>query len=142
MFRAALFLPLLCAAMPAAAADPAPAACTAPADLAATPYAAWSGADAAELAVGTPVTLARDNSAASRRLTIDSAGRYGVAAGSKVWIDLIANDAPQTSVEHAHGPACSGIRKVVWFDLEPGTYEVALSKGEAASVRVMVVRAP
>lgn len=140
MFRAALFLPLLCATLPAVAADPAPAACTAPADLAATPYAAWSDADAADLAVGAPVTLTLDDGAASRRLTIDSAGRYGVAAGSKVWIDLIANGAVQTSVEHGHGPACSGIRKVVWFDLAAGTYELALTKGEAASLRVMVVR--
>ena len=124
MYRAALLALLLSTTAPALAADPA--SCAAPADLAATPYAAWATADGA----------------ASRPLTIATAGRYGLAAGSKVWIDLVAGGTAQTSVEHGHGPACSGIRKVVWFDLKPGTYELALSKGEAASVRVLVVRAP
>lgn len=124
MIRAALLPLLLCTAAPAFAAEPA--ACTAPADLSATPYAGWTAADGAELAVGKPVTLALENGAASRSLTIATAGRYGVAAGSKVWIDLVANGTTQTSVEHGHGPACSGIRKVVWFDLKPGTYELAL----------------
>jgi len=142
MYRAALFLSLLCAAAPAVAADPGGATCVAPADLSATPLAAWAGADATEFAVGKPVTLALESGAASRTLTIETAGRYGVAAGSKVWIDLNANGTTQTSVEHGHGPACSGIRKVVWFDLKPGTYDLALSKGETASVRVLVVRAP
>lgn len=142
MPRAALLALLLSAAAPALAADPA--ACAAPADLGATPYAAWAAADgdAAALAIGTPVTLPLADGAASRPLTITTAGRYGLAAGSKVWFDLVAGGTTQTSVEHGHGPACSGIRKVVWFDLKPGTYELALSKGEAASVRVLVVRAP
>lgn len=140
MIRAALLPLLLCTAAPAFAADPAP--CTAPADLSATPYAGWTAADGAKLEVGTPVTMALENGAASRTLTIATTGRYGVAAGSKVWIDLVANGTAQTSVEHGHGPACSGIRKIVWFDLEPGAYGLALSKGEAASVRVLVVRAP
>ncbi|WP_077147372.1 hypothetical protein [Sphingopyxis sp. KK2] len=142
MLRLAAAALMLTAASPVAAAEPD--ACTAPADLAATPYAAWTGADgdAATLAIGTPVTLPLADGAASRVLTIDTAGRYGVAAGSKVWIDLVTNGTAQTSVEHGHGPACSGIRKIVWFDLKPGTYELALTKGEAASVRVLVVRAP
>ncbi|MGH6649918.1 MAG: hypothetical protein ACREB7_02185 [Sphingopyxis sp.] len=142
MPRAALFALLLSVAAPAIAADPAP--CPAPADLGATPYAGWTATDgdATAVAVGTPVTLPLADGAASRSLTIATAGRYGVAAGSKVWIDLVANGATQTSIEHGHGPQCSGIRKIVWFDLTPGTYELALSKGEAASVRVLVVRAP
>lgn len=142
MYRAALLALLLSTAAPALAADPA--SCAAPADLGETPYAAWATADgdAAALAIGTPVTLPLADGAASRPLTIATAGRYGLAAGSKVWIDLVAGGTAQTSVEHGHGPACSGIRKVVWFDLKPGTYDLALSKGEAASVRVLVVRAP
>ena len=142
MPRAALFALLLAVAAPAIAADPAP--CPAPADLGATPYARWAATegDATAVAVGTPVTLPLADGAASRSLTIATAGRYGVAAGGKVWIDLIADGAAQPSVEHGHGPQCSGIRKVVWFDLKAGTYDLALTKGAAADVRMLVVRAP
>lgn len=141
MIRAAFLTLLLCTAATAFAAEPAP--CAAAADLSATSYVGWTAADgnAATLAIGTPVTLPLADGAASRVLTVDTAGRYGVAADSKVWIDLVANGTAQASVEHGHGPACSGIRKIVWFDLKPGTYDLALTKGEAASVRVLLVRA-
>ncbi|KTE34297.1 MULTISPECIES: hypothetical protein [unclassified Sphingopyxis] len=133
---------LLTAALPASAAEPAT--CAAPADLSATPYAAWTGADgdSAALVAGTPVTLAMTGGAASRSVRIAEAGKYGVAADSKVWIDLMADGEPLTSVGHGHGPDCSGIRKVVWFDLAAGEYELALTKAVAEKVRLLVVKAP
>lgn len=133
---------LLTAALPAAAAEPAT--CAAPADLSATPYAAWTAADgdAAALVAGTPVTLAMADGAASRSLGIAQAGKYGVAADGKVWIDLMADGKPLTSVGHGHGPDCSGIRKVVWFDLTAGKYELALTKAVTDKVRLLVVKAP
>jgi len=132
---------ILLAGLLAATAEPA--ACSAPADLSATPLAAWTQADgAADAAIvpGRPVTLAMADGAAARTLTIAAAGRYGVAADGRVWIDLVADGKPLTSVEHGHGPACSGIRKIVWFDLTPGTYDVALSKATTDRVRVLVVQ--
>ena len=122
---------LLTAALPASAAEPAT--CVAPADLSATPYAAWTAADgdAAAPGVGAPVALAMAEGAASRSVRIAEAGKYGVAADSKVWIDLVANGKPLTSVGHGHGPDCSGIRKVVWFNLAAGEYELALTKAVA-----------
>lgn len=140
----ALLAMLLAAIATAAAAEPVTARCAAPADLGATPFAAWALPDdgAAAAKVGHPVALRVENGAASRQLSITDIGRYGIAADGKVWIDLVANGAPLASVGHGHGPACSGIRKVVWFTLTTGTYELALSKAEAASVRLLVVRAP
>ena len=141
--RLALLALLAGAAAPAAAADPA--ACPAPADLGGTPLAPWAAADgdaAGPLAPGRAVTLAMTEGAVTRSLHIASAGRYGVAADGKVWIDLIANGRTLASVDHGHGPACSGIRKIVWFDLVVGDYDLALTKGETASVRALVVRAP
>lgn len=124
------------------AASAEPTACSAPTDLGATPLAAWTAADGdadAALVPGQPVTLAMADGAAARTLTVAEAGRYGVAADGRVWIDLVADGRPLTSVEHGHGPACSGIRKIVWFDLAPGTYELALSKAATDRVRVLVV---
>lgn len=132
---------VLLATLLAATAEPA--ACPAPADLSATPLAAWTQTDgAADAAIvpGQPVTLAMADGAATRTLTIAAAGRYGVAADGRVWIDLVADGKPLTSVEHGHGPACSGIRKIVWFDLTPGTYDVTLSKAATDRVRVLVVQ--
>ncbi|PAL22778.1 hypothetical protein [Sphingopyxis sp. GW247-27LB] len=132
---------ILLAGLLAATAEPA--ACSAPADLSATPLAAWTQTDgAADAAIvpGRPVTLAMADGAAARTLTIAAAGRYGVAADGRVWIDLVAHGKPLTSAEHGHGPACSGIRKIVWFDLTPGTYDVTLSKAATDRVRVLVVQ--
>ncbi len=133
---------LLTAALPASAAEPAT--CAVPADLSATPYAAWTAADgdAAAPGVGTPVTLAMTDGEASRSLRIAEAGKYGVAADGKVWIDLVADGKPLTSVGHGHGPDCSGIRKVVWFDLAAGEYRLALTKAVGDRVRLLVVKAP
>ncbi|WP_156878217.1 hypothetical protein [Sphingopyxis sp. QXT-31] len=131
---------MLSIALPALAAEPTT--CAAPADLSATPYAAWtaSDGDAAAPGVGTPATLVMTDGTASLSLRIAQAGKYGVAADGKVWIDLVADGKPLTSVDHGHGPDCSGIRKVVWFDLAAGDYELALTKAE--TVRLLVVKAP
>ncbi len=132
---------ILLAGLLAATAEPT--VCSAPADLSATPLAAWTQTDgAADAAIvpGRPVTLVMADGAAARTLTIAAAGRYGVAADGRVWIDLVADGKPLTSVEHGHGPACSGIRKIVWFDLTPGTYDVTLSKAATDRVRVLVVQ--
>ncbi len=125
--------------------EPVTAACTAPADLRATPFAAWSlpdGNHAVIPEVGRPTVLALENGGTSRQIAITEAGRYGIAADEKVWIDVITNAAPVSSIGHGHGPACSGIRKIVWFNLPVGTYELALSKAEVARVRLLIVRAP
>jgi len=145
--RPALFALLIAAATTSAnAAEPAAAACAAPADLRSTPLAAWTQADgdaASPLGVGRPVTLTPQDGAVSQTLLIAEAGRYGVAGDGKVWIDVAAADSkPLVSVDHGHGPSCSGIRKIVWFDLAAGTYQLALSKAANASVRLLVVRAP
>lgn len=143
--RAAFLTLLLCAAAPALAAEPVTPACSVPADLSATPLAAWTQPDGdavAAIGVGRPVSLVLTDGGASHALHIGEAGRYGIAADGKVWIDVIAGGASAPSVEHGHGPACSGIRKIVWFDLAGGTHQLALSKAAAATVRLLLVRAP
>ena len=125
--------------------EPVAATCTAPADLRATPFAGWALPDedrAAIPEIGRPTVLALENGSTSRQVEITEAGRYGIAADGKVWIDVITNAAPVSSIGHGHGPACSGIRKIVWFNLPVGTFELALSKAEVARVRLLIVRAP
>lgn len=143
--RAAFLALLLGAAAAALAAEPVTPACAAPDDLRATPLAAWTQSDGdavAAIEVGRPVSLALTDGGTSRALRIGEPGRYGIAADGKLWIDVIAGGAAAPSVEHGHGPACSGIRKIVWFDLAAGTHQLALSKAASARVRLLVVRAP
>lgn len=50
---------------------------------------------------------------------------------------------PVASTGHEHGPACSTIRKIVWFDLNPGTYySLVLTGLPNAAARVMLIAPP
>lgn len=71
-------------------------------------------------------------------LRIDRAGIYRVALADAAWIDLIGPAGPVRSNAHGHGPNCSGIRKIVDFELTPGDYRIQLSGTEAASTRLLV----
>jgi hypothetical protein len=73
---------------------------------------------------------------------VKTAGTYGVALGSKGWIDLyrVGDRTPLTAVKHGHGPACSGIRKIVRFTLTPGEYRVVVGGLEGATAKLMLVR--
>lgn len=69
---------------------------------------------------------------------VTAAGRYRVTLGAAAWIDVIAAGKPVTSAAHAHGPACSPIRKMVDFDLVPGHYLLQLSGSDFAVVPLMI----
>lgn len=60
-------------------------------------------------------------------LEVERPGRYQVVLGDRAWIEVIANGAPLPSVNHGHGLACSGIRKLVEFDLRPGRHLVQIT---------------
>ncbi|MBB5984448.1 hypothetical protein [Sphingobium lignivorans] len=75
-------------------------------------------------------------------LTVTKAGKYRVAADSPVWIDVVAAGRPLPSAGHGHGPACSGIRKMVDFQLEPGRYLLQIAGSAGASARVLVAALP
>jgi len=96
-----------------------------------------------KLTPGTPaqVTLRPDGEgkrAGSASVAVVTAGIYEVSLGSAIWIDLATGGAVLASTGHGHGPACSGIRKIVRFDMQPGTYEVRLSRSDRDTVQVMV----
>lgn len=72
-----------------------------------------------------------------------TAGTYRVALGTGAWIDVLdAKAKPVASAAHAHGAACSGIRKTVDFKLAPGTYALQLSGSKDARAAVTVTRFP
>jgi hypothetical protein len=76
------------------------------------------------------------------QLKVAKAGHYRVAIDSAAWLDLVAGGKGLESVAHSHGPACSGIRKMVDFRLEPGDYVLQIAGNGSARVRVMVMELP
>lgn len=70
------------------------------------------------------------------------AGTYRVALGSAAWIDVVHDGQAMTSVAHGRGPACSGVRKMVDFALQPGTYILQIVGNGSAALPVMVARLP
>lgn len=75
-------------------------------------------------------------------LTVAEAGTYRVALSSGAWIDLVQGGKAVTSTAHGHGPACSGVRKMVDFPLNPGRYVLQLGANGAPQMTVLVVRLP
>ncbi|MDE2620985.1 MAG: hypothetical protein KGL54_12560 [Sphingomonadales bacterium] len=71
-------------------------------------------------------------------LIITRAGTYRIVLSDRAWLDVLKGDAALSSDGHAHGPPCSGIRKIVTFQLVPGTYRVRVSRSPVAQVRIML----
>jgi hypothetical protein len=92
----------------------------------------------ATVAPGQAVTVAP---ATPLILVITEAGTYGVALDQAAWIDVAPTGAAALHPNgHGHGPACSSIRKIVDFQLQPGRYTITLSRTQAPNVRLLVVR--
>jgi len=67
------------------------------------------------------------------------AGKYRIALGSGAWIDLVGHGKPVLSIAHGHGPDCTGIRKMVDFDLKPGRYTLQISANADAQTSLLIV---
>ena len=74
-------------------------------------------------------------------LTISEAGTYRIALSRGAWLSVFRAAGEARSTTHDHGPACSGIAKIVSFDLEPGIWHLAVSEAKGPDMTVMVVRA-
>lgn len=80
--------------------------------------------------------------AATIEFRVAKAGTYGIALDQPGWIDVLPGaegGAALKSVAHGHGPECSTIRKIVRFQLSPGTYRVFASGLAQAKARLMLV---
>lgn len=74
------------------------------------------------------------------RLDVEQAGTYRVALGSSAWIDLVGDGKALTSSAHGRGPDCTGIRKMVDFELAPGRYTVQIAANGEPETTVLVAR--
>ncbi len=67
-------------------------------------------------------------------------GTYRIALSGKAWIDVLHAGKSLASVAHAHGPKCTGVRKMVDFTLAPGNYTLQLSGADADRITLLVAR--
>ena len=74
------------------------------------------------------------------QIAIKESGTYRVALGNASWIDVTKDGKPAQSIAHNGGPANSGIRKMVDYKLESGTYVLQLSAGADSSSAILVTK--
>lgn len=99
-------------------------------------------AAAVSLAVPNDRASAAGSSAGVFGFTVPAAGRYRVSLSTGLWVDVVDAGRAATSVTHGHGAPCSGVRKMVDFDLKPGAYRLQLVGSATPSVAVMIARLP
>lgn len=75
-------------------------------------------------------------------IRIDRAGIYRVAIDSAAWLDVVADGKSLPSVNHGRGPACTGIRKMVDFGLDPGRYLLQIAGNGTPKIRVLIAALP
>ena len=76
------------------------------------------------------------------RVDVAEAGTYRVALSSAAWVDLVRGGSAVTSVNHGHGPDCTGIRKMVDYPLQRGRYTLQVSANGEQAITMLVARLP
>lgn len=113
-------------------------------------FAKWNAAPAAGLVIGQPYVVTGKPAPASSKypgkmadvtFTIVKPGRYQVGLSDAAWIDVKAGGQASKSVTHGHGPACTGLRKIVGFDLSAGSYTLHVDGMKADTIKAMIVPA-
>lgn len=67
--------------------------------------------------------------------------RVGIALSGAAWVDAVDGTEALTSTDHGHGPDCSGIRKIVWFDLSAGRHIIQIAGSKTRDIRIMAADA-
>lgn len=70
-------------------------------------------------------------------LSLNIPARVGIGLSGPAWVDMVSGDAVVASTTHGHGPDCSGIRKIVWFDLPAGKHLVQIANAPGDTIRIM-----
>lgn len=104
------------------------------------PLTGWTRAGKG-LDTGHAVILSGRHGAVATNVKIRKAGSFGVAIDRDGWIDIAAPGAkPLRMASETRGPRCSTIRKIVRYNLRPGTYRVSVNRLRGDRARLMLVR--
>lgn len=76
------------------------------------------------------------------QFTVTEGGIWRVGLSSGAWVDVVKDGKAATSVAHGHGPHCTGLRKMVDYNLSPGIYTLQVAANGSDSITVIVTRLP
>lgn len=89
-----------------------------------------------------PVTPGKAGAADSfggiAQIDVPQAGLYRVALGSAAWVDVVRDGKAIASTKHGHGPACTGIRKLVDFPLQAGSHTLLIAGNGTPQTTILV----
>jgi hypothetical protein len=74
------------------------------------------------------------------QITLKERGLYRVVLANASWIEMIKDGKSAHSVAHAQGSENSGIRKMVDYNLDEGTYTLQLSAGADTKSAILVTK--
>ncbi|WP_028056184.1 hypothetical protein [Sphingobium bisphenolivorans] len=74
-------------------------------------------------------------------LALKSPARVGIALSKSGWVDAVSGKQALSPVNHGHGPQCSGIRKIVWFDMAAGLTTIQIADAASSTLRIMAADA-
>jgi hypothetical protein len=69
---------------------------------------------------------------------VAQAGRYRIVQSGRSWVDVVVDGKAVASVAHGHGPDCSGITKMVEYDLPVGRHLLQIAANGEPGLTVMV----
>lgn len=95
---------------------------------------------AAHVAGLTAEERARGGTAAILELRIDHPGSYAIALSDVAWVEVAQHGKTLVSTGHDHGPACTGIRKIVRFTLGSGAVQLRLSGIKSTTLGVLIAQ--
>ena len=73
-------------------------------------------------------------------LDIARPGTYRIALGSHARVDVVVAGAALEPKAHGHGPGCTGISKMVDYELQPGRHILQLSGNGEAQTSVLIAQ--
>lgn len=74
------------------------------------------------------------------QITLKEKGLYRVVLANASWIEMVKDGKSAQSVAHAQGAKDSGIRKMVDYNLDAGTYTLQLSAGADTTSAVLITK--
>lgn len=80
-----------------------------------------------------------DTSAGLTALDVPKAGKLDVILSSATYVDLVRDGRMLKSTGHTDLQSCTGLRKLVTFDVVPGRYIVQLTDAPGRAVKIATV---
>lgn len=74
-------------------------------------------------------------------LSVKTAARVGFGLSGRARVYVAQDNLPFPPVGYGHGPECSGIESIVWFDLPPGIHLIQIADSPARQLRLMAADA-